>query len=108
MAQKLDAAASGTTTLDAERLGTVGLGDANSDVANLSFEQARDELSQVVARLEAGGEPLEGALALWERGEALAAHCQVWLDGARARFEAIAGTGDSSTSNTAAFDSAPF
>ncbi|MFE6236918.1 exodeoxyribonuclease VII small subunit [Cellulosimicrobium sp. NPDC057862] len=59
-----------------------------TDVATLSYEQARDELVQVVARLEAGGEPLEASLALWERGEALAARCQEWLDGARARLDA--------------------
>lgn len=58
------------------------------DVANLSYEQARDELVQVVGRLETGGEPLEASLALWERGEALAARCQEWLDGARARLAA--------------------
>ena len=57
-------------------------------VADLSYEQARDELVSVVARLEAGGETLEGSLALWERGEALAARCQDWLDGARARLDA--------------------
>lgn len=54
----------------------------------MTYEQARDELVQVVARLEAGGETLEGSLALWERGEALAARCQQWLDGARERLEA--------------------
>jgi exodeoxyribonuclease VII small subunit len=62
-----------------------------ADIAEFSFEQARDELTQVVARLETGGEPLEGALALWERGEALANRCQEWLDGARVRLEAVAG-----------------
>lgn len=61
---------------------------AGLDVSGLSYEQARDELVQVVARLEAGGEPLEESLALWERGEALAARCQQWLDGARARLDA--------------------
>lgn len=55
----------------------------------MSYEQARDELVAVVARLEAGGETLEGSLALWERGEELAARCQQWLDGARARLEAV-------------------
>ena len=63
-------------------------GADNSDVVELSFEQARDELAAVVARLEAGGEPLEGALALWERGEALAARCQQVLDGTRERLDA--------------------
>jgi exodeoxyribonuclease VII small subunit len=55
-----------------------------------SYEQARDELAEVVRRLEAGGVPLEESLALWERGEALAAICQTWLDGARARLAAAA------------------
>ncbi len=59
-----------------------------SDVAELSYEQARDELVSVVSRLEAGGASLEESLALWERGEALAARCQQWLDGARARLDA--------------------
>lgn len=53
----------------------------------MSYERARDELVEVVRRLEAGGLPLEEALALWERGEELADVCQRWLDGARARVE---------------------
>jgi exodeoxyribonuclease VII small subunit len=53
-----------------------------------SYEQARDELADVVRRLEAGGVTLEESLALWERGEVLAGICQDWLDGARARLEA--------------------
>ena len=61
---------------------------ADPALASLSYEQARDELIQVVSRLEAGGEPLEASLALWERGEALAARCQEWLDGARRRLDA--------------------
>ena len=58
------------------------------DVNTLSYEQARDELVTVVARLEAGTESLEESLTLWERGEALAARCQTWLDGARERIAA--------------------
>ncbi len=54
----------------------------------LSYEQAREELVSVVQRLESGGAPLEESLALWERGERLAAICQEWLDGARARISA--------------------
>lgn len=52
----------------------------------LSFEQARDELTEVVKRLEAGGLSLEESLDLWERGERLAAICADWLEGARARI----------------------
>ncbi len=59
-----------------------------SDTPELSYEEARAELARVVERLESGGGTLEEALALWERGEALAAVCQRWLDGARARLDA--------------------
>ena len=55
-----------------------------------SYEMARDELVDVVRRLEAGGVTLEESLQLWERGEELAKICQEWLDGARARLEAAA------------------
>ena len=65
---------------------------AGPDVAGLGYEQARDELVSVVARLEAGGASLEESLALWERGEALAARCQEWLDGARTRLAQARGT----------------
>ena len=54
----------------------------------MSYEQARDELIRLVQRLETGGAPLDESLALWERGEELAAICQAWLDGAKARVEA--------------------
>ena len=54
----------------------------------LSYEQARAELATVVEKLESGGSTLEESLALWERGEQLAAICQRWLDGARARLDA--------------------
>ena len=53
-----------------------------------SYEQARDELAEVVRQLEQGGATLEESLALWERGEQLAAVCQSWLDGAKARLDA--------------------
>jgi exodeoxyribonuclease VII small subunit len=52
----------------------------------LSYEQARDELTEVVKRLEAGGLTLEQSLEEWERGERLAAICAEWLEGARARI----------------------
>lgn len=56
---------------------------------NLSYEQAREELADVVRRLEGGGLSLEDSLALWERGERLAGICQQRLDGARVRLDAI-------------------
>ncbi|OIJ97287.1 exodeoxyribonuclease VII small subunit [Streptomyces sp. MUSC 14] len=54
----------------------------------LSYEQARDELIEVVRRLEAGGTSLEESLGLWGRGEELAKVCRRWLEGARARLDA--------------------
>ena len=54
-----------------------------AEVATLSFEQARDELGRVVAELEQGAPSLEQSLALWERGEALAARCEEWLRSAK-------------------------
>lgn len=56
-------------------------------VADLGYEAARDELVEVVRRLELGGLDLETSLALWERGEALAARCEEHLAGARRRIE---------------------
>ncbi|KJY43664.1 exodeoxyribonuclease VII small subunit [Streptomyces sp. NRRL B-1568] len=63
-------------------------GGAVEDLDALGYEQARDELIDVVRRLEAGGTSLEESLALWERGEALAKVCRRWLEGARARLDA--------------------
>jgi exodeoxyribonuclease VII small subunit len=70
------------------------LGDANPVAEDnggarpeLNYEQARDELIETVRRLEAGGTSLEESLALWQRGEELAAICQRWLDGARVRLQ---------------------
>ena len=54
----------------------------------LGYEQARDELAELVRRLEAGGLTLEQSLELWQRGEQLAAICEEWLAGARARLAA--------------------
>jgi len=72
-------------------------GDQNADgqpgggapAAEMPYEQARDELIEVVRRLEGGGLTLEESLELWERGEHLAAICLQWLEGARARLAAV-------------------
>jgi exodeoxyribonuclease VII small subunit len=61
---------------------------AAAATGTLGYEQARDELIEVVRRLEAGGTTLEESLALWERGEELAKVCRHWLEGARARLDA--------------------
>lgn len=64
----------------------------------LGYEQARDELADVVAKLEAGGLSLEDSLALWERGEALAKICDRHLAGARERVEAALAAADKESS----------
>lgn len=58
------------------------------NLAELSYEQARDELIEIVGKLETGNATLEESLALWERGEKLAARCQEILEGARERIVA--------------------
>ena len=58
------------------------------EIQAMSYEQARDELVAVVGQLEQGGITLEESIGLWERGEALAARCEEWLGGARARLDA--------------------
>lgn len=63
----------------------------NSDIADLGFEEARDELARIVATLEAGSTSLEESMKLWERGEALAKHCHSWLDDATERVRSIVG-----------------
>lgn len=60
-----------------------------SDIAELSYEDARAELVDIVGRLEAGRAGLEESMTLWERGEALAAHCSTWLDRAEARLASV-------------------
>ena len=56
-------------------------------VDTLGYEQARDELVEVVRALEVGGLGLDESVALWERGEALARRCEDQLAGARTRIE---------------------
>jgi exodeoxyribonuclease VII small subunit len=74
----------------AKENGTPKAAEADSndmtDITNLTYEQARDELISIVAQLEGGQIGLEDSMTLWQRGEALASHCSTWLDGAEARL----------------------
>lgn len=54
-------------------------------ISELGYEAARDELVEVVGRLEHGGLDLDASLQLWERGEQLAKRCEEHLAGARQR-----------------------
>jgi exodeoxyribonuclease VII small subunit len=70
---------------------TAADGDDGAQAPRPPYEQARDQLAELVKRLEAGGLTLEESLQLWERGERLAEVCTEWLEGARARLaEAMA------------------
>jgi len=68
--------------------GTGGDATITEGVGDLSYEQAREELIDIVAKIESGTVPLEESMVLWERGEALAAHCQSKLDAAQAQLDA--------------------
>jgi exodeoxyribonuclease VII small subunit len=65
-----------------------------ADTPEPTYEQARDELVQIVAQLEAGGTTLEQSLSLWQRGEDLASLCERYLDAARARLDAATSSTD--------------
>jgi exodeoxyribonuclease VII small subunit len=56
------------------------MAEKKNDTAELSYEQARDELTRVL-------NALEDSMKLWERGEALAKHCEALLAGARNKIE---------------------
>jgi exodeoxyribonuclease VII small subunit len=63
-------------------------------ISTLGYEEARDELIEVVERLEHGGLDLDTSLKLWERGEQLAKCCEEHLAGARERVEKALASGD--------------
>lgn len=64
-------------------------GEGNDDISGLGYEAARDELARIVSTLENGSATLEESMKLWERGEALAAHCHRWLDDAQTRVQKL-------------------
>ncbi len=63
------------------------------EIQDLTFEQALAELEETVRRLEAGGLTLDESLSLFERGQALAAHCGVQLDRAELQVQKLAPQG---------------
>ena len=62
----------------------------HTDIDQLSFERAIEELEAIVKRLEDGKVPLEESVAIYERGEALKRRCEHLLRQAEARVEKIA------------------
>lgn len=75
--------AASTTPASGEQVAT----SRHTEVGDLTYEQARDELVGIVAQIESGQAGLEESMRLWERGEALAAHCSTWLDQAQTRLD---------------------
>jgi exodeoxyribonuclease VII small subunit len=61
----------------------------NDDIQAMTFEQALKELEQIVGKLERGDVELEPSIALYERGEALRAHCEQLLQRIEAKVEKI-------------------
>ncbi len=79
---------------------------AQPPVETLSFEAALAELETIVRQLEAGEAPLDAAVDLYTRGEALKAHCETRLTSAEARIEAIVTGPDGKARATRPFDDA--
>jgi exodeoxyribonuclease VII small subunit len=66
-------------------------------VDELSFEAALKELEQIVSRLEQGEVDLEDSIVLYERGQAVKAHCEKKLKAAESRLEMIVHGGGTAT-----------
>lgn len=75
-----------------------------TDIADMSFEAALDELEKIVAQLEGGKAPLQESIAIYERGEALKRHCEALLKQAEARIEKITLARDGTPTGVAPLD----
>jgi exodeoxyribonuclease VII small subunit len=73
------------------------------EIAQMSFEEAFAELEATVMQLERGDLSLEESITLFERGQALAAHCNVQLDTSELRVRQLL---PGSAGETTAFDTA--
>jgi exodeoxyribonuclease VII small subunit len=74
-----------------------------ADIANLTFEQALQQLEQIVQQLEKGQVALEDSISIYEKGTALKAHCEAKLRDAEARIEKIV-IGPGGAASTVPFD----
>jgi len=59
------------------------------DIQSLNYEQAFSELADIIIALETTENTLEQAIALYERGQALAKHCAELLDKAELRVRML-------------------
>ena len=75
-----------------------------ADIKGMSFEAALKELEQIVTRLERGDVDLEQSIDIYERGEALRAHCDQLLKRAEAKVERITLSAQGAPQGTAPLD----
>ncbi len=69
-------------------------GNNETDVTTMTFEQAYQELEITVQKLEIGQLPLAETLSLYQRGMALAKHCNSHLDNAELTIKMLTSNGD--------------
>ncbi len=82
----------------------IGSAEGQSDISQMSFEEALSALEAIVQSLEAGDVPLDQSIALYEHGEKLRAACQKRLDDAQARIERIVTDASGKVSGSQPFD----
>jgi exodeoxyribonuclease VII small subunit len=68
--------------------------DLDTDIQEMTFEQAMEELDVTVAKLESGDLSLEQSLRLFERGQHLAAYCNLQLETAVLKVEQLTAEGE--------------
>lgn len=78
--------------------------NAHDDVKTMSFEKALEALERIVDQLERGDVPLEESIRIYERGEALKAHCETLLKAAEAKVEKIRLSRDGKPTGTEPLD----
>ena len=78
--------------------------DTNTDVKSMSFETALKQLESIVGNLERGDVELEQSIKIYERGEALKAHCSALLKAAEDKVEKIKLGRDGKPSGTEPLD----
>jgi exodeoxyribonuclease VII small subunit len=76
----------------------------HADIKDMSFEQALKELEAIVDRLEKGDVELEASILIYERGEALKAHCDALLRKAEAKVEKISLSANNQPTGTEPLD----
>lgn len=80
------------------------MAEEDTGISAMSFEDALRALEGVVRKLEGGEVPLDQSITLYERGEALRAHCQKRLDAAQARIEKIVTDAEGRAAGTVPLD----